>query len=64
MTPATVTVAPFGSWASPFKIERLTDRVVFLSEARGDRRRPLVARGPAGRGRHGRCWSGGTSTAR
>ena len=30
-----VTAAPFGSWASPFKIERLTDRVVFLSEARG-----------------------------
>lgn len=29
---AAVTVAPFGSWASPFKIERLTDRVVFLSE--------------------------------
>ncbi|MEO5704793.1 MAG: prolyl oligopeptidase family serine peptidase, partial [Candidatus Limnocylindrales bacterium] len=35
MTPAAVTVAPFGSWASPFRIERLTDRVVFLSEARG-----------------------------
>jgi hypothetical protein len=31
----TVTAAPFGSWASPFRIERLTDRVVFLSEARG-----------------------------
>lgn len=31
-TMAAVTVAPFGSWASPFKIERLTDRVVFLSE--------------------------------
>ncbi len=30
-----VIAAPFGSWASPFKIERLTDRVVFLSEARG-----------------------------
>lgn len=30
-----VTVAPFGSWASPFKIERLTDRVVFLTEAIG-----------------------------
>jgi dipeptidyl aminopeptidase/acylaminoacyl peptidase len=30
-----VTVAAFGSWASPFKIERLTDRVVFLTEARG-----------------------------
>ena len=29
------TVAPFGAWASPFKIERLTDRVVFLTEARG-----------------------------
>lgn len=28
------TVAPFGSWASPFPIERLTDRVVFLSEPR------------------------------
>ena len=27
-----VTVAPYGSWASPFKIERLTDRVVFLTE--------------------------------
>jgi dipeptidyl aminopeptidase/acylaminoacyl peptidase len=27
-------VAPFGSWASPFKIERLTDRVVFLAESR------------------------------
>ena len=35
MTPAAVTVAPFGSWASPFRIERLTDRVVFLSEPRG-----------------------------
>ncbi|MCI0582459.1 MAG: S9 family peptidase, partial [Chloroflexi bacterium] len=34
MSPTTVTVAPFGSWASPFKIERLTDRVVFLAEAR------------------------------
>jgi dipeptidyl aminopeptidase/acylaminoacyl peptidase len=31
----TVTAAPFGSWASPFRIDRLTDRVVFLSEARG-----------------------------
>jgi dipeptidyl aminopeptidase/acylaminoacyl peptidase len=30
-----VTAAPFGSWASPFRIDRLTDRVVFLSEARG-----------------------------
>jgi dipeptidyl aminopeptidase/acylaminoacyl peptidase len=28
------TVARFGSWASPFPIERLTDRVVFLSEPR------------------------------
>jgi dipeptidyl aminopeptidase/acylaminoacyl peptidase len=35
MTLASVTVAPFGSWASPFRIERLTDRVVFLTEARG-----------------------------
>ncbi len=35
MSPASATVAPFGSWASPFRIERLTDRVVFLSEARG-----------------------------
>jgi dipeptidyl aminopeptidase/acylaminoacyl peptidase len=26
--------APFGAWASPFRIERLTDRVVFLSESR------------------------------
>ena len=32
MTSTTVTVAPFGSWVSPFKIERLTDRVVFLTE--------------------------------
>jgi dipeptidyl aminopeptidase/acylaminoacyl peptidase len=30
-----VTVAPFGAWASPFRIERLTDRVVFLAEPRG-----------------------------
>jgi dipeptidyl aminopeptidase/acylaminoacyl peptidase len=30
-----MTVAPFGSWVSPFKIERLTDRVVFLGEPRG-----------------------------
>lgn len=30
-----VIVAPFGSWASPFMIDRLTDRVVFLTEARG-----------------------------
>jgi dipeptidyl aminopeptidase/acylaminoacyl peptidase len=29
---ARVAVAPYGSWASPFKIERLTDRVVFLIE--------------------------------
>ena len=29
---AGLTVAPYGSWASPFKIERLTDRVVFLIE--------------------------------
>ena len=35
MSPASATVAPFGSWASPFRIARLTDRVVFLSEARG-----------------------------
>jgi dipeptidyl aminopeptidase/acylaminoacyl peptidase len=35
MTTRTVTAAPFGSWASPFRIERLTDRVVFLSEPRG-----------------------------
>ncbi len=27
-----MTVAPYGSWVSPFKIERLTDRVVFLTE--------------------------------
>lgn len=35
MTQGSVTVAAFGSWASPFRIERLTDRVVFLTEARG-----------------------------
>lgn len=35
MSPANAIVAPFGSWASPFSIDRLTDRVVFLSEARG-----------------------------
>jgi dipeptidyl aminopeptidase/acylaminoacyl peptidase len=35
LTIRSVTAAPFGSWASPFKIERLTDRVVFLTEARG-----------------------------
>jgi dipeptidyl aminopeptidase/acylaminoacyl peptidase len=29
------TVAPYGAWVSPFKIERLTDRVVFLAEPRG-----------------------------
>ena len=34
MSSPAVTVAPFGSWASPFKIERLTDRVVFLTEPR------------------------------
>src|SRR5262245_36559014 len=28
-------VAPYGSWASPFPIERLTDRVVFLAEPKG-----------------------------
>ena len=28
-------VAPYGSWASPFKIERLVDRVVFLTEPLG-----------------------------
>ena len=32
---SSVTVAAFGSWASPFRIERLVDRVVFLTEARG-----------------------------
>jgi dipeptidyl aminopeptidase/acylaminoacyl peptidase len=30
-----MTVAPYGSWESPFRIERLTDRVVFLAEPRG-----------------------------
>ena len=34
-TPRSVITAPFGSWATPFKIERLTDRVVFLSEPHG-----------------------------
>ena len=34
MSSTTVTVAPFGSWDSPFKIERLTEKVVFLAEAR------------------------------
>jgi dipeptidyl aminopeptidase/acylaminoacyl peptidase len=29
------TIAPYGSWASPIAIERLTDGVVFLSEPRG-----------------------------
>ncbi len=29
------TVAPYGSWASPFAIERLTEGVVFVSEVRG-----------------------------
>ena len=29
------TIAPYGAWTSPFKIERLTDRVVFLAEPRG-----------------------------
>ncbi len=29
------TVAPYGSWASPFAIERLTEGVVFISEVRG-----------------------------
>ena len=29
------TVAPYGAWVSPFKIERLTDRVVFLAEPDG-----------------------------
>ena len=33
MTSGSIT-APFGSWASPFRIERLTDRVVFLGESR------------------------------
>jgi dipeptidyl aminopeptidase/acylaminoacyl peptidase len=32
---APLTVAPYGSWVSPFKIERLTDRVVFLTEPDG-----------------------------
>jgi dipeptidyl aminopeptidase/acylaminoacyl peptidase len=30
-----VTVAPYGSWTSPFKIERLTEKVVFLTEPHG-----------------------------
>ena len=29
------TTAPYGSWASPFPIERLTEGVVFISEVRG-----------------------------
>ena len=29
------TVAPYGSWASPFPIERMTEGVVFVSEVRG-----------------------------
>ncbi|HET9851872.1 MAG TPA: S9 family peptidase [Candidatus Limnocylindrales bacterium] len=29
------TVAPYGAWVSPFQIERLTDRVVFLAEPDG-----------------------------
>ena len=29
------TVAPYGSWASPFAIDRLTEGVVFISEVRG-----------------------------
>src|SRR4029078_8162216 len=59
---AGVTVAPYGSWASPIKIERLTDRVVFLIEphaADGRRwwiegrpdeggRQALIRRGPDG----------------
>jgi dipeptidyl aminopeptidase/acylaminoacyl peptidase len=35
MVSRAVTAAPFGSWASPFKIERLTDRVYFLTEPHG-----------------------------
>ena len=34
-TPSSVIAAPFGAWASPFKIERLTDRVVFIAEPQG-----------------------------
>ena len=30
------TVAPYGSWASPFAIDRLTEGVVFISEVRGE----------------------------
>ena len=47
-----VTVAPYGSWASPFRIERLTDRVVFLTEphAAGEIRYWLEGR-PEERGR-------------
>ena len=32
MASSNVAVAPYGAWVSPFKIERLTDRVVFLIE--------------------------------
>ena len=32
---AAARVAPYGSWVSPFEIERLTDGVVFLGELRG-----------------------------
>jgi dipeptidyl aminopeptidase/acylaminoacyl peptidase len=31
----TVTTAPYGSWSSPFPIDRLTEGVVFISEVRG-----------------------------
>ncbi|HXG25613.1 MAG TPA: S9 family peptidase [Candidatus Binatia bacterium] len=34
-TQPAVTVAPYGSWASPFRIERLTEQVVFLTEPHG-----------------------------
>jgi dipeptidyl aminopeptidase/acylaminoacyl peptidase len=30
-----VTVTPYGAWASPFRIERLTEKVVFLAEPHG-----------------------------
>ena len=33
--PTQPTEAPYGSWASPFAIERLTEGVVFVSEVRG-----------------------------
>ncbi len=56
------TIAPYGSWVSPFPIERLTDGVVFVSEVRGaggvrwwlegrpeeQGRQVLVRRDPAG----------------